>query len=400
MVHRIPPGRLSKASVAALALTLVAACGNSGVAQDADNPASGDNGVAPDELTSIASTYLEDLGLSKEVLGDIEKQLDLPEELLDGARGEGKVILRLNTDPADFEPIEKAFEQRYPYIDAQLSYGSGDNRTTQVLTAYRRGQFLTDVIGGLGTSLPDFREAGALAPIDDLINWGIIPDDAKSAEEGDWVGYALKYWGFCVNTDKVSMEELPETWDEVISSPVFQESFGLADRPNLFLYQLTDAKGASWAKEFTDQLFTQLRPSRREEGMNAIPQLVANGNIAISLPCATYLTEPLEEKGAPVSWFSPEPIAANISEVSLMENAENPAAARVYINWLVSSEGQLVTSVAQNTAPVQEDMRGISQFVAYADKIAGKKIAVMAPDDEEAIVAEIDPLWSKYWSGN
>lgn len=413
--------RMLVASVAVLSL-LLSACGGGG---DDGSAASGENesgqegepaaeaeeptgeagpetGAEPldaSEPTAVAAEYLSDLDLEMDALGDLDTQLDVPQEWLDSAQEEGTVRLRGDFDVEVYAPVEEAFEERYPFIDVELFYASTmEKRATQTITAFKQGESMTDVLGGASQHLVEMKEIGMLEDLSDLPVWPSVPEGAKGVD-GEWLGWALKFWSICYNTNALELEELPETWDEALEAPAFRDGLATADRPQLWLYALAAEYGDEWAENFMDEFFNTLQPIQRSEGMGALPQLLANGNFDALLPCASYTTERLANEGAPVAWYSPEPIPVNVSDVYMMSNAENPYSAKIYLNWLASTEGQLVSSVAENVSPVNESMRSIEALYPYAEQKLNLDWTMVEAGKREEYAQTLGASWSDYWVG-
>jgi iron(III) transport system substrate-binding protein len=69
-------------------------------------------------------------------------------------------------------------------------------------------------------------------------------------------------------------------------------------------------------------------------------QAVASGEIGVSPISTTAIVKELQASGAPIDYTIPEEAWASVYPAAALENAENPAAARVFMNFLMSEEGQ------------------------------------------------------------
>ena len=380
--------------VVVLTSTLIAACGSSKGSGANSNAA----GLTVSQLTSILNTDLSKLGMTSSQLGDLSSELTVPPAWVDGARKEGKVIIQTDQHPDVTDQLKKAFEERYPYIQADFVYGStSDNRSTQALTAFKQGKSITDIVGGITSTLQTFVTAGALVKVSDLPVWSDIPTSSKDSA-GYWIGYATKFWGIGYNTDKVKVADLPKTWQDVIADPRFKQGdFGISDKPELFVYQLDAKYGAPFAQQFSKDLFA-LKPQLRSEGQGAVPQLLANGTISLLMPAASYSISQLAAQGAPVSWYTPQPPISNPSDLEIMSNATNIDAARIFVNWEASTEGQVIASEAEAISPVNDQLKTVTKLFPYPDQVTNRDWLYTPPDQKIAIAAEIDPIWKADWS--
>jgi ABC-type Fe3+ transport system substrate-binding protein len=397
MRHRPVQSRIraigSLTAIAAVAVVL-AACGSSGGAAPA---AATGPALKPTQLVSAAQADLKKLKEPATVLGDFTGQLNIPQSWITQAKTEGKVSIETDQHPDITNIIKQAFEERYPYINATFTYGSTSATRSQALAGFKQGKNVADVIGGITATLQDFEKAGALAKVNDLPVWQQIPTNAKD-NQGYWIGYATKFWGIGYNTNDVKPSQLPKTWQALTTSPLLAKSgtLGIADKPELFVYQLAQTYGTQFAADFSKQLFA-LKPEQRSEGQNALPQLIANGTVPVILPTASYTIDTLAKTGAPVSWYTPQPAISNPSDLEIMSDATDPSAAKIFVNWMASAEGELVAAVAEDISPVQASLSNISALYPYASQVVGKTWQYISPAKETGVAAVIDPIWKASW---
>jgi ABC-type Fe3+ transport system substrate-binding protein len=373
------------------AAAVLAACGSSGGAPAAANgPA-----LKPTQVVSAAQADLKKVNEPTTILGNFSDQLSIPQSWVTKAKAEGKVTIETDQHPDVTNLIKQAFEERYPYIDATFTYGSTSATRAQALAGFKQGKNVADVIGGITATLQDFESAGALIKENDLPVWKDIPANAKD-NQGYWIGYATKFWGIGYNTNDVKASQLPKTWQALTSSPLLAKGFGIADKPELFVYQLAGTYGTQFAANFSRQLFG-LKPEQRSEGQNALPQLIANGTVPLIVPTASYTVDTLAKTGAPISWYTPQPPISNPSDLEIMSDAADPYAAKILVNWLSSAEGELVASAAEDISPVLPTLSKITALYPYASQVVGKTWQYVSPADEADIRKVIDPIWKSDW---
>jgi len=82
--------------------------------------------------------------------------------------------------------------------------------------------------------------------------------------------------------------------------------------------------------------------------------MLAQGKYPICLACSDTDSKPLKEQGLPIQPFDPQKVreggylSGGNGVLGLFNKAPHPNAARVYINWLLTQEGQTVNSKAQD----------------------------------------------------
>ena len=77
-----------------------------------------------------------------------------------------------------------------------------------------------------------------------------------------------------------------------------------------------------------------------KELLTLLTQLVASGEVPFALTVYNYKVEQLKRKGAPIEWFVIEPAIARANGVGIVARPRNPAAARLFYEFLIGEEGQ------------------------------------------------------------
>jgi ABC-type Fe3+ transport system substrate-binding protein len=83
----------------------------------------------------------------------------------------------------------------------------------------------------------------------------------------------------------------------------------------------------------------------------------------------------------------------------MLEKAPHKNAARLFVNWMVSREGQILQYAKSFAVPVHQALQ-LPQFVPFTETITGKRAVVR---DDALLVSEtnkkMDELWDSYWGG-
>ena len=350
------------------------------------------------ELLNTTKDILLDLKMAPSVLDGLDEELAVPADWSEKARQEGKLRVYGTWDVPEYTAYSKPFRERYPFIDIAYTRATRQDRSMRPLIALREGRVVVDVISGIGSNIFAFREQEALMKLDDLPGFKATLADLKDPD-GLWVGHQLNYWCASYNTKKVKAEDLPKTWDDFLDSAKWGKGrIGMGNRPNLWLLPLADVKGQAWADQFARDLFAKNRPQLRKEGMNAMINLVIIGEIDIAIPSAQYRLGELKEKGAPIAWHCPDPVPTAVQIVGAIKQTPNPYASKIYVNWLLSREGQLAQYAAMEGAPSHAALQS-PDFITFAAQIEGKKKAFRSPNMVEEDWPELLANWDKIWQG-
>jgi iron(III) transport system substrate-binding protein len=349
-------------------------------------------------LPETTKAFLQELKMNPSVLDGLDAELALPADWVDKAKKEGKLRVHGTWDVAEYNAYSKPFRERFPFIELTYARSTRQDRSLKPLAALREGRVLVDVISGLGSNVYAFRAQDALMKLDDLPGFKATLDDLKDPD-GLWVGHQINYWCTSYNTKKVKVEDLPKEWEGFLDGSKWGKGrIGLGNRPNLWLLPLADVKGQEWAEKYARGLFAN-KPQLRKEGMNAMINLVIVGEIDVALPSAQYRLGELKAKGAPIAWYCPDPVPTAVQIVGAVKQTPSPYAAKIYINWLLSREGQLAQFAAMEGAPSHAALQS-PDFITFADQLVGKEKAFRSPNMVEEEWPELLANWDKIWQGS
>ncbi len=346
-------------------------------------------------LPKATIEMLHQLKLSPDILSGIDKELQVPAEWIEKAKKEG--LLKLFLPPTSGEVSTASFEERYPFIKLDKNLSSTRTRAIKTLVAYKSGRVLGDVLESAGDAIVGFKESNAMSDLRDLPTWGTVVDTLKDPK-GLWVAQTASIYCMGYNTRLVNKADLPKTWDDLTTIPAWKNgNLGLANRPNNWIVGLWKLKGPEWTTNFMNRLFKNLNPQRRKEGQTATLQLTAAGEYHANIPASQSATFRLAQLGAPVSLHCPDPVPANVSEQIILRGAPHPYAAKIYVNWTLSKEGQLARQ-ARHYAPVHKELQR-KEFIRYGDTVVGKQRAFFDINDEIEFLPAISAVWQKLWLG-
>jgi len=350
----------------------------------------------PPKLTQMMA---QELKLAPSVLDNVEKELKVPDAWIAGAQKEGKLSYYGTFDLQEWPKIVAPFHARYPFIKVSFVRSSHFNRVVKPLIAFNEGRAITDVIAAIGGQVRHYRSSNALVDLRELPTFAAVPDSMRDTD-GLWVSDRVKYWCMAYNTKQVKKADLPKTWDDLLSNPAWHgRKIGLANRPNNWLLALWHHKGEAWAEDYTARLFRNTAPQLRKEGARAMVSLTVAGEFNMAIPATSYVVGRFADKGAPVAWHCPDPATATISELAILKNSPHPNAAKIFVNWILSKEGQITQYYVSKGSPVHKDLLD-KGLVRYAEELKGKQIAVRTPDLLESVYPKVLKTWNAQWIGS
>ncbi|HEX9880777.1 MAG TPA: extracellular solute-binding protein, partial [Candidatus Binatia bacterium] len=242
----------------------------------------------------------------------------------------------------------------------------------------------------------EFEKAGGLEDLRVIPTLAKVPEGVKGPD-GAWTGTSMLYWCLSYNTRLVKQGDLPKTWEDLLFNPIWRGgNFALGNRPNLFVGNLWMVKGEKWAKDFVTKLFTEVKPQLRKEGMNSLAQLAAAGEFYGVAPSNYRRVFQMAEEGAPVSFHCPEPVPSSTEEAVILKGSPHPNAAKVFLNWLLSKEGQIARYYGGGWGPVHKELQR-KEFLPFSEEIVGKKQAFRDPVRIDEVMPPLFEYWNALW---
>jgi iron(III) transport system substrate-binding protein len=156
-----------------------------------------------------------------------------------------------------------------------------------------------------------------------------------------WIGIVGNYYVLVYNNRMVAKEEVPRDWDDL--TEVNRKIKGqIAMDPEE--YSWFAGMEGYLGEERTKKLMTGLARQniRWQKGHNNIADLLAAGEFPFAISYATR-TEEMRSKGAPMDWVkTTKPIVVDPHNLALAARPVHPNAAKLWIDFLLSNEGQTV----------------------------------------------------------
>lgn len=252
------------------------------------------------------------------------------------AKPEGELKVYGTTQIPQMHVVIQSFEKKYPFIKVKYYRAGGEKLAHKMVTEVRAGRHLVDVIHISGAETVMLRKMNFLGHYESAERRQIR--DIYKDKEGYWTGvYAnLELLGY--NKDQVSSEQVPRTHKDLLD-PKWRGKIGL-DPTDIEWYitqmhLLGEAKGREFMQSFSRQEI-QLR-----RGHTLMAQLLAAGEFAVIMTLRDNTAYGLIKRGAPIDWVAIEPVIPNpANSVSLPKQPPHPNAARLWIDYVLSREGQ------------------------------------------------------------
>jgi len=262
---------------------------------------------------------------------------DRLQKLIEGAKREGELTIYTSAQTTDLGPVVEAFEKKYG-VKASIWRAGSEAVLNRALQEARAGRHTVDVVETNGPELESMSREQILQKIKspqhaDLIAPAIRP-------HGEWVGTRLNVFVQAYNTKLVKKEELPKTWED-LTDPKWKGRLGIEAEDSDWLAGILGEIGEERGKKVFQQIVKTNGISNRK-GHTLLTQLVASGEVPLSLTVYNYKAEQLRREGAPIDWFTIGNAIARPNGVGVARRAPHPHAAILFYDFELSPEGQQI----------------------------------------------------------
>lgn len=263
------------------------------------------------------------------------KNADRQAVLEAGARREGALLLYTSMDLEESQPIIEAFMKKYPFIRGEIYRATGEDVAQKIITEYRGRKYVADLFEGTGIDVAKMIKDG-YAQAYFTPRAGAYPRQAKDAK-GFWVATRYNILVAAWNTNLVSDADSPRTYEDLLNAR-WRGRVGIEATDQVWLGTLFELWGEAKALEYFRALANQ-QPQIRS-GHTLLANLIIAGEIPMSPTIYNHRSERLKSRRAPIDWRPLQPAVAVPHVVGLPKNAPHPNAAMLFIDFLLSRDGQ------------------------------------------------------------
>ena len=302
-------------------------------------------------------------------------------ELIAAAKKEGKLVYYTANFAEVEQQVIKAFNKRFPEISVEMVRAPGGQLITRVKTEVAAGKLSADVI--------DHSDRALMLPLADIFQDYAPPNAADYRKDAQiapnlWPRATL-VWSIAYNTELVKTP--PKTWWDLckpeydkMTAQVFAQSGGTTWTRIMFERQVLGED--YWKKQATTH--PVLYPSGAP-----MADAMVRGEAAMG-PLLYNAIYPKQKDGAPIQiFFPPEGAPVNPYCTGIPKTAAHPNAARLFLNWNMSVEGQ--------TFMIKElgNLTSLKEAPVYPPGFDPKIVNVWLPNFDEYV--KLHGPWVAEW---
>jgi len=323
------------------------------------------------------------------------------EKIVEAAHKEGRVVVSIPTSAELRKELTTGFQKKFPGVELELNAARGSSNINKIIEEQNAGVRTIDLhIGGTTSIVTALLAQNLLEPIMPSL---LLPEvrDPKQWWGGHlWADSANKYiYGFTAymtetvwyNSTLVKPEEIA-SYDHLLE-PKWKGKIAILD-------PRTPGSGEStWAFLLRIKGEPFLRKLAAQEMMvgrnlRQLAEAVARGKVPLSIGLSYYSYLPFIKAGLPV-----KPITAikegfyassGSGNIVAIRNAPHPNAGKLFLNWLLSKEGQtaFTKALGQPTRRLDVETHWTREFghVSAKESLTPEKYGELENGSEEVVL--------------
>jgi ABC-type Fe3+ transport system substrate-binding protein len=256
-------------------------------------------------------------------------------KVLQAARKEGEIVWYTTMSSDQSNAFMARFQQKHPFLKPSIIRLGGSALLSRIVTESKAGKHFFDVAHGTGEIVLPLMDLGLLAPYASPER-KMIPDDLKD-KRGLWTSVYVNSVVLGFNTNLTKGQPIPRSYNDLLLPRWKGRKISVDDTYATFLHGLISVWGKDRAVDFLKRLADQEPVVMR--GSTVRVQLAAAGEFPLVIAYANII-QYLAEKGAPIDWVPLEPAVISVNTVMAGAKASHPNAAKLFIDFTLSKEGQ------------------------------------------------------------
>lgn len=281
-------------------------------------------------------------------------------DVIEAGTREGRVVIYGSFEQSLQDAYIPEFKKRYPGIEVDVVFAPGPQAAEKIRAEVAAGKVVADLWRSFTDPALAMRDQGLLE------HWqapSLVRERgqyAYQASDEDRQGYlnnvAATVTGIMINTRQITAQDEPASWFD-LASPKYKGKMIVND-PRVpsggqslawFISQHYGQKGAEFLRKLGEQ------DMQYEASAPRMAEEVARGERPIAWPVqwASYRAN----QGPDVKFLQPtEGLYYSIANAVIVKDAPHPNAAKLWIEWEVSNEGQQVKVDAGQETAIRNDV--------------------------------------------
>ncbi len=304
-------------------------------------------------------------------------------ELIAAAKQEGRLVLYTAQFAEAEQEVINAFNKRFPEIKVEMVRAPGGQLITRIKTEAAANRLTADII--------DHSDRALMKDLVDLFQ-DYAPPNAADYRDDVRISPKLwprvtPVWSIAYNTELV--KNPPKTWMDLIKPEYGNKQMGQV---------IAASGGTTWTRIMFERLVLGEDYWKKQAATDPVlfpsgapmADAMVRGEISLG-PIIYTAIFPKQRDGAPVEMiFPPEGAPITPYASGIPKTAAHPNAARLYLNWCMSVEGQAFMIKQQG------NLSSLKKAPIYPKGFDPAKVKLWVPDFGQYVALHKD--WVEAWN--
>jgi iron(III) transport system substrate-binding protein len=260
---------------------------------------------------------------------------DRQQKLIAAAKKEGTFMLYTSLAANDYQELVAPFEKKYG-IKVKLWRASSLNVLQRTVSEATAKRYEVDGIFTDFMKLEALHREKLLRPVYSPWQQELIPSALPAHRE--WAASILSVWTQAYNTNLVKKEDVPKTYQDLLD-PKWKGKLAIEGKiPEWYatvVIDMGEENGLKFFKSLVAGNGMQVR-----NGLSVLNNLTVAGEVPLALTVFHYMPIGSKRDGAPIEPFVIEPAIARANGMGIARRAQNPNAALLFYDYLLTPEVQ------------------------------------------------------------
>jgi len=273
-------------------------------------------------------------------------------QILAGARKEGKAVVVGSADPTVRTELPAAFKAKFG-IALEYIGGRGADNFSRLVMERRAGATTVDVVMSGLSNMVDYYNEKIIIPLTPALILPEVLDPTKWKKgklwfldpEGKYIlrlyNYVLSAGYLTINTQYIKPGDFKSIKD--LLDPKWKGKFSVYDPTVSGTGEIDAARFyTDFGEDFVKRLYVDQKPGISRD-KRQLADWVARGTYPVSLGVETEGAQMMKQQGLPIEVIGlpdvPGYLTAGNGLLALVDKSPHPNAARLFVNWITSREG-------------------------------------------------------------
>ncbi|TXT50770.1 MAG: iron(III) transport system substrate-binding protein [Spirochaetes bacterium] len=262
----------------------------------------------------------------------------------------GRITLYTSVPQPIVDRLQNEFMKKYPGITLDAFRSDTNAVIAKMMTEHQAGQIMGDLVWVAEPSTyEEFKDQGLLLKI--------APPEAAnldpSMKDPEGYYYAARLINMVIAYNTLKVTDPPKSWEDLVT-----KNYGSMGYPTPLRSGASVAATETLVSRFGWDYFEKFK---RNGGMQlqsnaTVSDMILKGEHSVGV-ILDFMVRPLMAKGSPINYVWPAEGTIFIpSPIAVLKNTKNLRAAELFVNYLLSREGQETVVKVGDFYPVRKDV--------------------------------------------